>query len=233
MTIRCITFDLDDTLWAVGPVIVRAEREFYAWLGRRCPRITGAFSLDELTAHRRQWMHRFPDQHHDLTGLRKRWLGHVFEEFGYDDVSVEMAFRVFWELRNEVELFEEAPATIERLLERFSLGVITNGNACVHHIGIGHWFDFVVSSEGAGHSKPAAQIFHAALEHAGVAPRQVVHVGDDPTNDVLGASGVGMRTVWYNPERAPWPGGSAPEQMPDQVINSLHELDGAIARIAG
>ena len=32
MTIRCIAFDLDDTLWACKPVIEHAEQRFYAWL---------------------------------------------------------------------------------------------------------------------------------------------------------------------------------------------------------
>ena len=229
MNIECITFDLDDTLWEVGPVIMRAEREFYGWLSRRCPRITAAFDLDALTQHRRAYFHQFPELMHDLTGLRKRWLGHIFESFGYGEVSVEMAFHVFWEHRNAVELFEDAPPVLERLREHYRLGVITNGNACVHQIGIGHWFDFVVSSESAGHSKPAPQIFHAALEHAGIAPPSVVHVGDDATNDVMGASAVGMRTVWYNPALRPWPGGATP----DAVIRSMAQLHAAVARIVG
>ena len=57
----------------------------------------------------------------------------------------------------------------------------------------------------------------------------MVHVGDDATNDVLGASAVGMRTVWYNPALRPWPGGAAP----DAVIRSMSELDEAVRRIAG
>jgi putative hydrolase of the HAD superfamily len=229
MAIQCITFDLDDTLWEVGPVIMRAEQEFYDWLRRRCPRVTEAFDLEALTLQRRAYFRRFPDRMHDLTGLRKQWLRDLFETFGYEEVSVEMAFHVFWEHRNAVELFAEAPPVMEQLRERYTLGVITNGNACVHHIGIGHWFDFVVSSETAGHSKPAPQIFHAALEHAGVEPPRVVHVGDDPTNDVLGASAVGMRTVWYNPALRPWPGGA----VPDAVIRSMSELHRAVSRIAG
>lgn len=228
MTIACVTFDLDDTLWAVGPVIHRAEERFYDWLAERCPRIAAAHDAESLRVHRRGFMAGFPDRAHDLTGLRKLWLAHVFEEFGYDDVPVEVAFRVFWEQRNAVTLFDDAAAALERLRERYALGVITNGNACVHHIGIGHWFDFVVSSEDAGHSKPAAPIFQAVLAQAGVAAHRVAHVGDDPKNDVLGAAAVGMRTVWYNPAQAPWPGG----QTPDAVIRSLSELDGALARLA-
>ncbi len=223
--IACVTFDLDDTLWAVGPVIRRAEELFYAWLAASCPRITAVHDPESLVTHRRAYFAGFPDRTHDLTWLRKRWLAHIFEQFGYHDVDVEAAFRVFWEHRNAVTLFDDAPEAIERLRGRYALGVITNGNACVDFIGIGHWFDFVVSSERAGHSKPAPKIFQAALTHAGVEPRRVVHVGDDPKNDVLGAAAVGMRTVWYNPALSPWPGG----QVPDAVIRSLSELADALA----
>jgi HAD superfamily hydrolase (TIGR01509 family) len=227
MSIECVTFDLDDTLWAVGPVIERAEGEFYGWLSRRCPRITAAFDPDQLVVHRRHYFKQFPDEMHDLTTMRKRWLAHILHEFGYPEVSVEMAFRVFWEHRNAVELFAEVPPAMERLRGRYALGVITNGNACVEFIGIAHWFDFVVSAEQAGAAKPAPRIFQAALAHAGVDAARVAHVGDDPTNDVEGAAGVGMRTVWYNPQRSPWPGARAP----DAVIHSLAELDGALERI--
>jgi putative hydrolase of the HAD superfamily len=227
MSIACVTFDLDDTLWAVGPVIMRAEDEFYAWLARRCPRIAAALPPAQLLAHRRQFCQQYPHEMHDLSTLRKRWLAHVFDAFGYSEVSVEMAFRVFWEHRNAVQLFADVAPAMERLRERYALGVITNGNACVEFIGIAHWFDFVVSSERAGASKPAPRIFQAALAHAGVDAAQVAHVGDDPANDVLGAAGVGMRTVWYNPARAPWPGGP----QPDAVIRSLADLHGALELI--
>lgn len=235
MSIACITFDLDDTLWDLRPVILRAEDEFYAWLARRCPRIVAALGPEQLVIHRRQFCQQFPHETHDLSTLRKRWLAHLFDQFGYREVSVEMAFQVFWEHRNAVTLFDEVAPAMERLRGRYALGVITNGNACVQYIGIAHWFDFVVSSERAGASKPAPRIFHTALEHAGVDPARVVHVGDDPVNDVLGAAGVGMRTVWYNPARRPWPGDLAPDEarsaVPDAVIGSLADLPDALARI--
>ena len=105
------------------------------------------------------------------------------------------------------------------------MGVITNGNACVHFIGIGHYFDFVVSSERAGRSKPEPEIFQLALSDAGICAHEVAHVGDDPTNDVRGAAAVGMRTVWYNPSARPWPSGPGP----DVTIAALGELGHALA----
>ena len=228
MSISCVTFDLDDTLWAVGPVIAQAEREFYAWLQANCPDVTERFSHDALVAHRHAFFIDFPDERHDLTGLRKRWLVHVLNEHGYTREVAEAAFRVFWEHRNAVTLFDDAQPTLDDLKGRYRMGVITNGNACVEFIGIDHYFDFVVSSERAGKAKPAPDIFHIALEEAGSDPEAVVHVGDDPRNDVLGAQAVGMRTVWFNPSLEPWPGG----QTPDAVIRSLSELKRTLDRLA-
>ena len=225
MAIRCVTFDLDDTLWDTGPVIVEAERRFYDWLERHCSPITARFDARSLVAHRQDFMAEFPHERHDLTGLRKRWLIHLFETHGVDPRRAEEAFRVFWEQRNAVTLFDGVEGILAGLKPRYSVGVITNGNACVHFIGIGHYFDFVVSSERAGRAKPAPEIFRLALADAGIDAHQVAHVGDDPTNDVSGAAAVGMRTVWYNPQRRPWPGGS----VPDATISELSQLHEALA----
>ena len=43
--IRTITLDLDDTLWEIHPVIRRAEKRLYEWLGERYPRITEMFDI--------------------------------------------------------------------------------------------------------------------------------------------------------------------------------------------
>ncbi|MFT5445262.1 MAG: HAD superfamily hydrolase (TIGR01509 family) [Gammaproteobacteria bacterium] len=233
MSIEWITFDLDDTLWAVEPVIVRAEEQFYLWLSRHCPRVTEQFDRAQLMAHRREFSNQFPEQRHDLTAMRKLWIAHVFELFDYRELSTDDAFRFFWEHRNEVELFDEVVPAMERLRTQYRLGVITNGNACVQQIGIDHWFEFVVSSEAAGHSKPAPQIFHKALGYTGVEPSKIVHVGDDPTNDVLGAAAIGMRTVWYNPDSSPWPEAHRPGKAPDQTINSMSQIHDALQRITG
>jgi len=47
----------------------------------------------------------------------------------------------------------------------------------------------------------------------GVAPGEILHVGDDPVLDVAGAREAGLRTAWINRERVAWPEalGAAPE----------------------
>ena len=101
---------------------------------------------------------------------------------------------------------------LRTLSSRFTLGAITNGNADPDAIGIGHYFDFVVTPAEAGAAKPSPEIFHAALSAAGTEAASAVHVGDDPERDILGAAAVGMQcTVWVNASLAPWPGGRLPD----------------------
>ena len=78
-------------------------------------------------------------------------------------------------------------------------------------------------------SKPHPDMFHAALEQAGVAPAQMVHVGDNPEHDIQGAKAVGMRTVWMNARGVQWPGGD----KADREIDNLLQLPEAISSIEG
>jgi len=227
MGIRCLTFDLDNTLWAVEPVIRQAEEKFYSWLKTQCPVVTARYSVQTLAEQRQKFYRRFPKHGHNLSWLRKQWLAQLFTDNGCAGLDVEAAFRFYWCHRNDVELFDGVRETLEILSRRFRIGAVTNGNANVEMIGIDRYFDFVISSESVGIAKPAAGIFEAALQAAGVPARQVVHIGDDPRIDVLGAAAAGLRTIWFNPPLSPWPGG----RTPDAVVQTLAELPGALERL--
>jgi len=220
MSIKCVTFDLDDTLWETTSVIARAEELFYAWLACRYPRLARRYRPEALLDHRRSYYQRYPELHHDLTALRKRWLAQLAREGGYGPDLVEQGFDHFWRHRNEVKMFDDARTMLVRLNGSYRVGAITNGNADVHHIGVAHYFDFVVSAADAGAAKPRPEIFEAALGRAGVRAPEAVHVGDDPDADVRGASAAGMRTVWVNTTGLPWPGGA----RPDAEVRSVGEL---------
>jgi len=55
--------------------------------------------------------------------------------------------------------------------------------------------DGVVSSAQVGEAKPGAAVFRRALELAGAAPSEALHVGDSLANDVEGARAAGIRAV--------------------------------------
>ena len=220
MTITCITFDLDDTLWESGSVLANAEAKFYEWIAHTCPEIARAHSYDALVAHRHAHYAAIPDVRHDLTRARLLWLESLLCEWGYGAELAKSGFRVFWEHRNAVTLFDDVHRVLGALGARFAIGAITNGNADVHRIGIGHHFDFVVTPADAGAAKPDPAIFELALVAAQAPPERVVHVGDDPVRDVAGAAANGLRTVWMNPDGIPWPG----TRRPDAEIRTLESL---------
>ncbi len=220
MAISCITFDLDDTLWESGSVLANAEAKLYDWLVRTCPEIANAHSHDALVAHRRAHYASIPEIRHDLTRARLLWLESLLREWGYAAELAQAGFRVFREHRNAVTLFDGVTHVLGKLGERYAIGAITNGNADVHRIGIGHHFDFVVTPAEAGAAKPDSTIFEFALSAAGAPPADVVHVGDDPVRDVADAAAIGLRTVWMNPAGSPWLG----EGRPDAEIRRLDSL---------
>ncbi len=225
--IRCVTLDLDDTLWDINPVVSRAEKLFYRWLEEHFPDVVQRYLPAELMEHRKRFMVTTPELRHDLTALRKAWLAELGRATGYGGALVECGFEIYWLARNEVQLFQGVGDALQELSTDYRLGAITNGNADVHTIGIGQYFDFVVTSAQAGQAKPSPIIFEAALDEAGVPAAQVVHVGDDPVRDVAGAQQVGMRTVWVNLNNSNWPGGPPP----NATVSELARLPAAIASL--
>ena len=220
---KTIAFDLDDTLWPCKPVIQQAEQRFYDWLAAHYPRITAAYSPQELIRNRISFMQEHPHLHYNLTHLRKNWMATLAEQHRYPADLVEPGLEVFWLARNEVTLFDDALETLQSLAERFITGVISNGNASVQHIGIGHLFRFAHNSEAAGVAKPHPDIFHQALAQVDVEPHHAVYVGDDPVRDIKGAADAGLKTIWYNPANTDWP--AEQKIMPDATITRLAELD--------
>jgi len=101
--IRAVAFDLDNTLWDVGPVIVRAEQCLHRWLREHCPRITERLSIEEMRAARERLARAEPHNAHDFTYLRISTLAAHARECGYEEAVAERAFEVFFAARNELE----------------------------------------------------------------------------------------------------------------------------------
>ena len=228
--IRTITFDLDDTLWEIHPVIKRAERDLYEWLGDHYPRITSMFELENIREIREQVINEMPDQAHDLTLLRRVVLERIGRAAGYDTDFIDDAFDVFDEVRNDVDIFPGVIPALEMLREHFVLIAVTNGNANLEKIGIRHLFHDVVTAVTAGAAKPARRIFDAAVLAGGANARQTLHVGDHPEFDVNGARNAGLKTVWVNRDGERWPDES---ELPDVEVAHVGELPGLLVVDSG
>lgn len=219
--LRVICFDLDDTLWNLAPVIERAEQLLYQWLGDRYPRVTAAYSPADLSRLRMLAVSRWPEYQHDLSELRLRTLRQIADATGYDEEMVTGAYAVFFDARNDVQLYDDVVPVLQQLSATHKLIALSNGNADLQHIGIAEFFDSVYSARDLGVAKPDARFFLSAAERCNLRPQQMLHVGDHPENDIAAARYTGMKTVWLNRAGAEWP---LPDTRPHFEIKNLNQL---------
>ena len=113
---------------------------------------------------------------------------------------------------------DAAPALAQLRAAGLRLVVVSNWDCSLPEvldgIGLGPLVDAVVMSAVVGAAKPDARIFQAALELAGCAPGEAVHVGDSPEDDQMGAIGAGLRGLLLDRRGTPGTG----------TVTSLSEL---------
>lgn len=224
--IKAITLDLDDTLWPVWPAIEQAEKALDAWLSDHAPMTAALFANPAARLEiRREVVREHPQWTHDLKAIRREAIRRALYKCGESAHLADPAFDIFFNARNQVRLYDDALLALEFLAKRFRLVALTNGNADVHRIGIGQYFHACISAQNFGVGKPDPRIFHAAAGALQVSPAQVLHIGDDPELDVLGALNCGMQTVWLNRSRHDW----AHPQVPHLTVASLSELCDVLA----
>lgn len=205
--LRAVAFDLDNTLWDVGPVIVRAEQRLHAWLRENCPRITERVSIEEMRAARERLARSEPHNAHDFTYLRLTALAAHARECGYAEEMAQRAFEVFFAARNELQPYADVQPALERLRNRYTLATLSNGNADLELIGLARLFSLSLNARQIGAAKPHPRCFQQLARDLRLEPRNILYVGDDPFLDVQAARAAGLRTAWMNRGHAPWPPG--------------------------
>ena len=118
-------------------------------------------------------------------------------------------------------------AAVRRIAPHYRLGLLSNfddgqcGREVLADTGVAELFEAVVISAEVRLRKPDRRIFEHMRDRLGVAPREILFVGDTPRDDVLGASGAGMRTVWISKGQPALPEGIP---APDFIITDLSDL---------
>lgn len=233
MTIKLLTFDLDNTLWDVDNIVLRADKAMRQWIRQQHPEFAGKFDFRDFLALREAVQRERSDIAHDFTQMRLEVLRRAFLQAGYSresaDEAAQGAFDVFFHERNIVELFPGVQEGLQALSDEFELYAISNGNADIQRVGLGHVFTRQFSAISVGAAKPDPRIYRAAIEASGAAPQEIIHIGDHPLEDVQAAAAVGMKTVWVNYRDQPWP-----EAAPaDGVITTFSELLPLVRRLSG
>lgn len=129
------------------------------------------------------------------------------------------------------------PGTLDILASlgrRYTLGLLSNfthppaARAILDHTGLSSHFQALIISGDLGLRKPHPGSFSALTRAMGVAPEQMLYIGDNPEADVDGASQAGIRPVWMTYVRdnnlafAP---GVSPEQKESPLVQSLRISD--------
>ena len=131
--------------------------------------------------------------------------------------------------RTELEkLYDEAPAVIKALSQKYELGIIANqldGLAVrLDDFGLLQYFNYIISSWDLKIMKPDIRIFEYALDKANCTPQDVCMIGDRLDNDILPAKSLGMKTVWIKQGFGALQKPLAKSEEPDYTINNLAEL---------
>lgn len=218
---RAITLDLDDTLWPIAPVIERAEAALHDWMLAHAPNTAARYPVAAMRALRDAVALANPQLAHDFTAQRKLSLAHALTDSGHDAELVEAAFAAFHAARNQVDFYPDVCLALDRLAAHAPLAALTNGNADLAQIGLQQRFAFSLGAREHGSGKPDPGIFHAACARLGFAPSDVLHVGDDPELDIVGAARAGLRTCWINRRAQRW---EHPDVSPDVSIEHLGAL---------
>lgn len=140
--IRVIAFDLDDTLWAVKPVIINAEKRLNDWLKQEIPQLN--YDVSSMRELRHELLEEDPNLGNRITEFRRRLIERAMLLSQVDQATElsHQAMDVFLIARNEVEFFEGAIETISMLANQFILGALSNGNADIRRLGLDGYFSF-------------------------------------------------------------------------------------------
>ncbi|HET9865301.1 MAG TPA: HAD family hydrolase [Steroidobacteraceae bacterium] len=219
--VRAICFDLDNTLWAIEPVLERADRILADWMRARYPRIPQRYTPADIRASRAALMLELPQRAHDLADMSCENLARLAESVGYERHMAQQAFAVWHAARNQCEPYADVLPGLESLKRRFRLATLSNGNANLATIGIAHHFEVSLHAAGLGCAKPDPRAYGALAQALTLEPAQILFVGDEPHADVAGPRNAGMQTAWMNRGGSAWP---AELRAADHVVADFREL---------
>ncbi len=126
------------------------------------------------------------------------------------DVTSDLV-EYLWSQQPRRNLWRRHIAGMKELVEGlagsgFPLGIVSNSEGrlaeLLEEVGLGSYFAFVADSGLLDFEKPDRRIFEYAAAGLGVAPAELVHVGDAWVADIEGALGVGARAIWVTDSAA-------------------------------
>lgn len=225
--ISVLSFDLDDTLYNNKPVIAAAEHAMLNALAKLAP-VTAKIDSDYWWQQRLKLANITPDIRHDLGRWRLLAIEAGLQSLGLSSSEAseiaQLAYNDFMQARTRITVQPEVQALLQQLAQHYRLIAITNGNACIDKMGIGHWFEFSLQAGPDGKMKPYPDMYLKAAQRLNIAPEQILHIGDSHRADVMGALNAGCQAAWLDHHN------SSVAVLPHIRLSKVHMLKGLITK---
>ncbi|MCP4356730.1 MAG: HAD-IA family hydrolase [Chloroflexi bacterium] len=236
--IRAVIFDLDDTLidWS-GQELHGVE------IGRRHLRnVYQYLATQELTLPEQDL---FFDCFGEIlvqmwTEAKKTWAGVAFRNvflktfhtcgLAAADIDIETILQVYdWQPVPGIRPFPDTLPVLKTLRQQgYKIGLITNSmqpmwmrDVELEAYGLIDYLDARITSGDTGYMKPHPRIYGHVLDLLAVEPHQALFVGDQPTNDIVGANDSGLISVLISHTHLNY---DLNDVQPDYTITRLNEL---------
>ena len=196
--VAVISFDLDDTLYDNLPILRAAEEKVQHYIEQQYPQ-TRHWDIAHWRARRMQLMQRDTTLSSNMTLLRLTTLTEGFSEAGVDNPgqAADDVMQQFHHHRSNFKVPDSVHQLLNGLRKHFRLCAISNGNVDCARIGLAEHFDIIVQPQEQLRGKPHPDMFEVVLKHYQIAARQLLHIGDHPHSDILGAHRAGCQSGWF------------------------------------
>lgn len=197
-----ISFDLDDTLYDNGPVIIYAFKKLYAYMVKTYDGFDDYFDFKDFVDHAHQ-VHKANPHVFDFSLVRKMHIESTLDLAEIARGDINQAYQVFLDARQEVDLFAETLPTLTSLQKSYQLISISNGNAFPDRIGLRGYFSDCFNPTNCGHAKPDPDMYRKVCKVMNIMPSQLIHIGDCVINDYETAIEAGCHAIWFNRNNKP------------------------------
>lgn len=224
--IKALSFDLDDTLYDNKPIIAGAEQALINWLIER--NLQFARLSKQGWRELRQQAENIVGRQRGVSVIRHTQLMLAGKLLGLPAQEAtkhaEQGLAFFLTKRSDFQVPSASIAVLAALKAKYRLIAITNGNVDCQRLGLDRFFEHTLLAGEDGPPKPAPDLFWQACHRLKLAPRSVLHVGDQLDTDISGAKLAGLQACWLNSAGLLIRNLSSGAILPDLEINQLDEL---------
>ncbi len=161
--------------------------------------------------------------------LAQTGLSEIIKKYIQIEINISNAWSIFektW--KKNIELFSDTNEILKSLNEKYKLGLVTNGLSehqrfKIEKFELEKYFECILISEEVGFQKPDIQIFNKAAEKLNLKVKEMLHIGDNPSHDVIGANKAGMFSCWLK-RPGHWYK-EIKDVEPNYIISNLLELE--------